>query len=175
LIIRALAETLQPFLNSKGQYRASLLRLFATGPSDSPVLNLQCFFAALDVLASTAFQDSDAPIDPLARDYFAALRDLESTARAQRATLESLGWRVVPVPSMPDLHRSLNYINGLHDRTSYLMPSLGGFYAPIDDAAAAAFHRVLGGKIRVVRILSQDLQRNHGAVHCVASAFPHGE
>jgi hypothetical protein len=174
-VIRALAETLHPFLNPKGQYRASLLRLFTDGAADSPVLNLQCFFAALDVLASTAFQNSDAPIDPLARDYFAALRELETTARAQRATLESLGWRVIPVPSMPDLHRSLNYINGLHDRSTYLMPSLGGFYAPLDDAAAAAFQRVLGDKIRVLRILSQDLQRHHGALHCVASAFPRTE
>ncbi|MHB8521096.1 MAG: agmatine deiminase family protein [Limisphaerales bacterium] len=171
-VLRSLTDTLKPFVNERGQVRTSLVRLFASEPTDAPVFNLQCFFAAVDVLASTEITGADAPADAHARGYLAALRDLDTAERAQHARLRELGWKVVSVPSMPDLHYSFNYLNGLQDRTSYLMPAMGGFYAPLDDAAAAAFQSALGDQVRVVRVMSEEIQQHHGGLHCSASAYP---
>jgi hypothetical protein len=172
LLIRDLAGVLGRFKNGLQEYRMDLVELFTEDPADSGTHNLQVFLGAMDLLASDVFQDIKESIDPSARAYLAALRDLESGARAQRAQLKSLGIRVVGVPSMPDLHRSLNYLNGLQDRHQYLMPAVGGFYAPLDAEAARVFREGLRGDVRVQSILSQGLQRQHGALHCVASVFP---
>jgi hypothetical protein len=172
-VIRSLATVMAPYLNERHQYRVDLVRRFASEPTDAPVFNFHCFLAAMDVLASrelagTALTAADA----LTREYFAALRALETTAREQQQHLKDLGWTVIPVPSMPDLYHSLNYLNGLHDRTRYLMPSAGGFYASVDTAAGEVFQRAFGGTIGVVHLGTQEIQRQHGGLHCVAAAYP---
>lgn len=165
------AEVVRPLLNERHQYRVECARLFATAPGDSPVFNLQSFCAAMDVLASLTLTGANQPKDDFSRRYFGALRELQATAGVQQAVLRELGWKVIPVPSMPDLYRSLNYLNGVHDRRRYLMPALGGFYAPLDEAAAKAFQEALGTDVKIVRIFTQELQRQHGALHCVAAAY----
>jgi hypothetical protein len=175
LLIRDLAGLLAPFKNGNQEYRMALVERFTADPADSGIHNLQVFLGAMDFLASEVFQEISDSIDPHARAYLAALRDLESGARAQQAQLRSLGIRVVGIPSMPDMYRSLNYLNGLQDRHQYLMPAAGGFYAPLDSEAARVFREGLRGDVRVQPILTQGLQRQHGALHCVASVFPSGE
>jgi hypothetical protein len=103
------------------------------------------------------------------------LLSLDAAARAQQDQLRKLGWKIVAIPSMPDLYHSLNYLNGLHDRTRFLMPAIGGLYARLDEAASQAFQKVLGEKVRIVRIFNAECQQKHGGVHCVAAAYPRVE
>ncbi len=56
-------------------------------------------------------------------------------------------------------------------RQRYIMPAYGGFYAPLDEAAAEAFAAELEG-VEVVPILCGESQRRVGAVHCSVSAYP---
>ena len=88
------------------------------------------------------------------------------------ADLEHLGLQVVRVPGISDTDRGISYINGLHDRSRYLMPAWGGLYEPLDRAARAAFEAGLGPQVEVVPILSSESQRRGGAVRCTVSALP---
>lgn len=171
-VLRTVASALTSALDPQGRYRTNLVRRFAAGPTDAPGLNFQCFLAALDVLASRALTGAAEPTEPLVRDYYAALREMEAAAGAQRDTLRRLGWTLVLIPSMPDLYRSVNYLNGLQERSRWVMPVWGGLYAGLDQAAANAFRQALGDGVRISRIFSQGLQSYHGGVHCAASAYP---
>jgi hypothetical protein len=133
---------------------------------------MQCFFAAMDVLASSSLSNSEFDADEFTMKYFTALRDLDTTAHQQQKILRKLGWKIVAVPSMPDLYRSINYLNGIHDKDRYIMPAVGGFYSALDQAAETAFMNALGGSIAVVRIFTQEIQRPNGGLHCVAAAYP---
>jgi hypothetical protein len=171
-VLRLVANAILPFSNERQRYRTALVRLFAAEATDSPVFNFQCFLAALDLLASGSSTNLKVPNDSLSADYFAALRRLDAAARAQQDELRKLGWKIVLVPSLPDLYHSLNYLNGIHDRTRFFIPAMGGFYTAMDDAAAETFQRALGEKVRLVRIYNSECQQKHGGVHCVASAYP---
>ena len=57
-------------------------------------------------------------------------------------------------------------------RSRYIMPAYGGLYAPLDDAAAAAFRQALGPGVEIVPIDCAETQRRAGAVHCSCSAYP---
>jgi hypothetical protein len=105
-------------------------------------------------------------------DQLAALAHMETARVRQRQLLKAQGWKVVAVPSMMDLYRSIHYLNGIHDQQAYLMPVFRGFYAPLDKAAADAFTIALDGEVIIRRILTAQSQRKHGAVHCAVSAFP---
>ena len=158
-------------VDERGRFPIDLARHFAAGPMDSPVGNLQRFMAALDAATSRVIPGL-RPADRHARSFFASF----GRRRADRAELHrglaSLGWRVVPVPSLADAEVSLVAINGIQDRSRYLMPAYGGFYAPLDEAAAEAFRQTLGPGVDVVPILCGESQRRVGAVHCSAAAYP---
>ncbi len=66
-------------------------------------------------------------------------------------------------------------INGIQDRSRYLMPAYGGFYRSLDEAAAEVFRQTLGPGVDVVPILCGESQRRVGAVHCSAAAYPRVE
>ncbi len=170
-LCRSMAAACRPFLNENQQYRHALVRLFGVEATDSKVFNFQCFLAALDILASQNPQGDDSN-GSSTNQYFAGLRELETAARTQQENFKKLGWKIVRVPSMPDLDHSLNYLNGLQDRSRYLMPAMGGFYNSLDHAAAQAFQKALGEKVRIVRIFNPEAQQKHGGVHCVAAAYP---
>jgi hypothetical protein len=171
-VIRSLAPVIAPHISNQGQFRTGFVRLFSSEATDSPVLNMQCFFAAMDVLASSSLSNSEFDADEFTKKYFTALRDLDTTARQQQKILRKLGWKIVAVPSMPDLYRSINYLNGIHDKDRYIMPAVGGFYSALDQAAETAFKNALGGSVAVVRIFTQEIQRHNGGLHCVAAAYP---
>lgn len=169
---QALSTALQRYLNPERQYSRSLTKAFATDRNDSAAGNFQCFLAASDILWSAALTESRMPSDELARNYFVALRELEEARQTQIRELTKLGWKVMPIPSLPDMYRTINYVNGLQDRTRYLMPAYGGFYSFLDAAAMSAFKQALGSEVSIVPIFTAASQRNHGAVHCAASAYP---
>ncbi len=169
-----LVELVRPLLlataDDRGRFPGELARHFANGAMDSPIGNLQRFMAAMD--AATSLRAESWPSDRHARSFFASF----DRRRADRADLHrglaSLGWLVVPVPSLADAEVSLIAINGIHDRTHYLMPAYGGFYAPLDKAAAEVFRQTLGPGVDVVPIFCGESQRRVGAVHCSAAAYP---
>ncbi|MBI4661710.1 MAG: hypothetical protein HY735_23040 [Verrucomicrobia bacterium] len=172
LAIQMLAGALYGKSDSGSRHPLALAKVFAADRSDSAVGNFQCFLAALDMLTCLVLTEDNLPSDAPSRQYFLALKDLDSSRQTQAALLRKLGWEVVPIPSLPDMYRTINYLNGVHDRARYLMPAYGGFYSGLDQAAANAFKKALGAKVSVMPVFTAALQRNHGAVHCVASVYP---
>jgi hypothetical protein len=79
--------------------------------------------------------------------------------------LESLGYQVILLPSVPDTYRT--YVNSLIVRGTVFMPSYG---LPSDKEAAAVYEK-LGYK--VVPIPSNNLSDEmHGSIHCQTMAYP---
>ncbi|MCH8965741.1 MAG: hypothetical protein IIB58_12315 [Planctomycetes bacterium] len=157
--------------NAAGQFPLSLANRFSAGPADSPVGNFQRFLVALDLLAAQALAPAEWPGTRHAQAYMRSIRRRVADRRALHEQLRRLGWKVVPVPSLADADRGINYLNGLHERKRYIMPAYGGFYAPLDEAAAEVFAAELEG-VEVVPILCGESQRRVGAVHCSVSAYP---
>ncbi len=159
-------------MTPSGQYPLSFAQAFQDGPSDSGVGNLQRFLLAIDLLVSWNIGPRQLPPDPHARAYIASIQRRESDRAELRTRLRALGFEVVGVPSLAEGERGVNYVNGIHDRTRYLMPAYGGLFAPLDAAAATAFGRAFGTGVRIVPILSGESQRRGGAVHCAACVYP---
>jgi hypothetical protein len=157
---------------SEGTFGAETALLFKASGVDSATGNLQVFLQALDLLEGSAAETAGPPATGERADYLAALRRMLAAHRTQLAALQSLGWKIVPVPSMPNLYRGINYLNGIHHQDGYVMPVFGGFYAPLDQAAKAVFRETLGEHATILPIQCAELQRKHGAVHCVAVAYP---
>jgi hypothetical protein len=155
-------------------YPPLLSRQFASGRTDSTTGNFQCFLLALGLLESSLEEAGHllADSDPEHTAYLQALRRMNAARRAQIEVFASQGWKVISIPSMTDLYRSINYLNGIHHRRGYLMPAFGGFYTPMDDAAMAAFREEFGSEFKITPILSAECQQHHGGVHCAAMAYP---
>lgn len=158
---------------------ARLAGAFVSDPVDDAAGNLQVFLLAVDLLESALPRQAPGSAPPPAGPtddgrpaYLAALRRMETARLTQIAALERLGCQVVPVPSMHDLYRSINYINGLQHRDGYVMPVFGGFYSSLDQAAAAAFRTALGPNQHIAMIRASECQRLLGGVHCTASVYP---
>jgi hypothetical protein len=159
-------------IGADGRYSAAIAAMFKSAGIDSAEGNLQVFLQALDLLSGPAGLADDPDLDPDQRDCRRALARMETARLTQLAALKSLGVKIAMVPSMPELNRSINYLNGIHHREGYLMPAYGGFYAPVDDLAEKVFRSSLEQNAVVRRIQCADLQRMHGAVHCAAAAYP---
>jgi hypothetical protein len=172
--VRSLRTALPRRPTETNVFPASLSRSFAFGSLDSAAGNFQCFLLSLDLLESSAERADDIARDPdpVRAAYVQALRRLNFARQSQSDVFKSQGWKVVAIPSMADLYRGINYLNGIHHREGYVMPAFGGFYAPLDHAATAAFGRVLGPDFKITSILSAESQRHHGGVHCTTSAYP---
>ncbi len=151
---------------------ASLSQVFVADSSDDAAGNLQVFLLALDLIESEFPGAVRATGSPGRSTYLTALRHMEQGRQNQIAALQKLNCRIVLIPSMHDLYRSINYLNGLQHRGGYVMPSFGGFYAPLDQAAAAAFQAALGADFRITTVRTSECQRLHGGVHCTASIYP---
>lgn len=174
---RELYQTLGPVVYAQagpdGVYAPEFQSLFAAAPVDSSSHNMRCFLVALDLVASRVLTEKEWKALPeFYRDYLTSLRLLESQAQRQQELLVKLGCAIVPVPSLADVPAGLNYLNGLQDKSRYLMPVQGGFYQALDAAATRAFEQTLGPSVEIVPIVSGECQRAHGAVHCAAAAYP---
>ncbi len=154
------------------RFSKSLAESFSAGPVDSPAGNLQRFLLAMDILASKDLAPEEMPGDRYAQGFIRSLQRQEADRRALHRLLGTLGWKIVGVPSLADADRSINYINGIHDRTRYLMPAYGGFYEPLDRAAAEVFRRELGPAVAVLPVFCGESQRRLGAIHCAVSVYP---
>lgn len=153
-----------------GQYPESLAAHFSTSLVDPGVANFQHFLLAMDL--ATALQDTTfTPSNEAYREYLDVLRRRHAERAALRHTLESLGIKVVAVPSLAEGDRSLNYLNGIHARGKYLMPACGGLYADLDRAAVETFRREFGNQVEVIPVYCAESQRRYGALRCAAAAY----
>ncbi len=157
--------------NPQGQFPLSLANFFSASTVDSPVGNFQRFLLALDILASSVWEPEELPDRGHLRAYMRSFKRRRAERQALHEQLRRLGFAVVGVPSLADADRSINYLNGLHDRERYLMPAYGGFYAPLDRAAATVFEAELDG-VAVIPVLCGESQRRVGAIHCSVCAYP---
>jgi hypothetical protein len=171
----ALASELEKLFQARrvaGIYPNSIAAAFATAPLDSPTSNFQCFLTAVDFLLA---MDPAADLSTFGAERAACLeafRGIQKSLAVQKLLLEKRGWRIVPVPSMPDLHRGINYLNAVQDKTRLLMPAWGGFYANLDDAAAAAYREPLGDSVQIIPLQCAATQLMHGSIHCMLKAYP---
>lgn len=155
------------FATGYGQFTLALADQFSTGPTDSGVGNFQRFLLALDLLAAELLS-VQRPADPYLATFLDSLVYRDQARRRLWRQLESLGLRLVRVPSLSDAERSISAINGLHEPGRYLMPAYGGLYAPVDAAASEALQKALPG-VQVVPIFCAETQRRAGGLHCAAS------
>jgi hypothetical protein len=170
-LLTTLTNVVRRQLGQTNVYPASLSRAFVSDSSDEAAGNLQVFLLALDLMESSLPPRSSN--GGTARTaYLQALRRTERARQNQIGALQRLGCRVVPVPSMQDLYRSINYLNGVQHRGGYIMPAFGGFYAPLDQAATAVFRMILGSQLHIAAIRTAECQRMHGAIHCTVSVYP---
>lgn len=154
-----------------GAFSLAFADKFSAGPADSGVGNFQIVCHALD-LESMRLADTEAGrIDPALVASVNALRRRADERKALKATLKSLGWTVVPIPSMGDSKRALNYLNGIHDKRRFLMPAYGGVFEKVDQAAQAAVQKAFGPSVEIVPIRCAESQRREGAVRCSAAVM----
>ena len=155
-------------------YPSSLSPHFAASQFDSPTDNVQCFLLALDLIESTldVANESATGADLDYALYLQALRRMNTARQAQMDVLRKQGWKVVAIPSTGDLYRGINYLNGIHHRQGYILPTYGGFFARLDGEAIAAFRQAIGAELRITSILTAESQRQHGGVHCTTAAYP---
>ncbi len=157
--------------DSMGRFPVSLAEMFSAGKADSGVGNLRRFLVACDELAASMPETDDRTAESHTAAYLRSLRRRARERIKLRGLLERMGLRVVGVPSLSDEEQSVNYINGLHDASRYLMPAYGGLYSRLDDVARGAFSRALGPGVQVISIDCAESQRRDGAVRCSVSVY----
>ncbi|MBX3357597.1 MAG: hypothetical protein KF745_04135 [Phycisphaeraceae bacterium] len=160
--------------DESGRWSESFANLFAAGKADSGMGNFQRFMLSMDLVAGAAARSGALDprgLPPSDAAYLRSFERRDSDRTAIRARCEELGWRVVAVPGLSEEAKSLCPINGVRDRTRFLMPAYGGLYAPLDAAAGSVVRRALGPAVTVLPVLCGESQRRSGGVHCAASAF----
>ena len=133
------------------------------------------FLLALDLLAASALTVEEAADESRAIDLRRYLQALQRRAADREGfvkTLVDLGVRVHRIPSLSDEEVSINYINGVHDSSAYMMPVFGAFYGALDSAAHRAMSEAFGGRVRIKRIGSADVQIRYGGLHCIVATYP---
>lgn len=168
----ALADLIERARSAPGSAPSPMVAAFKVDAMDSGSANLACFCVGLDWLICASPEDLPATISGARREYLGAMRRKLARLAEQKRALEKDGFRTVAIPSMPDLQIGMNYLNGIHDRSRFLMPAYGGFYQGADELAVRSFAAVFGPKIRVIPIPCADMQWQHGALHCMVSIFP---
>jgi hypothetical protein len=164
---------LQAHAKGPGRFPVSLTQTFSDGPADSGVGNFLCFLAAIDALMALGPGTPPVP-DPYLASYLESIRRQEQDRKVIRAQLRDLGWDVVPVPSLALGNRGINYLNGIHTPTTYLMPAWGGLFEPIDREAMQTIAAALDREVRVSPVFSAESQRRDGAVHCSVAPVDRG-
>lgn len=169
---RALSQLLSRLPRGSDGIREEISRCFVVDTTDSAARNLQTFLVAADLLEVSLATPSTNAVDSPRAKYLQALHRVEAARATQAERLRELGFQLVPIPSLTELHYAINYLNGIQHAGGYVMPVFGGFYTPLDRAAIEAYRKALGPQRRIQVIRSAESQRKFGAVHCTSSAYP---
>lgn len=154
-----------------GQFPETLANAFSSGPADSGVGNFHRFLLAIDLYLAANLPENEIPADR-PHGYIRAIRRRDADRRALHTQLGKAGFEVVPIPSLSDNLRGINYLNGIHTPTHYYMPAWGGYFKALDDAALTAFRKTLGGQVEIVPIYCSESQRRGGALRCAVAVVP---
>ncbi|HWB20220.1 MAG TPA: hypothetical protein VG711_07970 [Phycisphaerales bacterium] len=170
----ALSIIMPPIMDqavSPGRVPLSFAKNFAVGSSDSGVGNMQRILLAADLATACNVPLDLNDIDPDTQTYFRALRRLQSDRAALQHQLEDLGFVLVPIPSLADGSRCLNYVNMVQGKTRLLLPAYGGLFSPVDAQVRQIVQDKLGADVQIVQILTGETQRRQGGLHCAVSAY----
>jgi hypothetical protein len=154
-----------------GRFGESFAKLFEAGPGDSGVGNLQRLLLALDLTAAALATPGNMPWDPHARAYLESFRRRDADRRVLWRRLETMGCRIIPVPSLAETPRGVNAVNLIQDSRRVLMPAYGGLYEALDRAAAGVIGAAVGAGTEVVPVRCGESQRRLGALHCASSVY----
>lgn len=157
-----IGPVLAKHVDRRGRFSESFARHFSTGPADSHVGNLRLFLVAMDAFVHGVARTSNN----FTAEYLASFDRLEEDRKRLNDLLAARGWRIVKVPTLGQGERMINPLNGIRCESAFLMPSVGGLYACVDDAAAGIFEREMGPDVRIVRIRCGETQRRAGGLHC---------
>jgi hypothetical protein len=154
-----------------GQFSEALARAFRAGPADSGAGNLQRFLSAVDYLSGLSGAGEHPGLDAHSAAFLRSFLRRERERFTLVKGLEALGMRIVPLPGWPEDALGITPLNGIHDRTRYLLPTYGGLYRPLDDACAEILGRTLGPGVEIVRLGCAESQRRAGALRCSVAAI----
>jgi len=137
-------------------------------PGESAIGNFLVFLDSLDSLAARA---GLGEVDGLPGHLAASLRArtrAEADRRDIRQKLESLGWRVRPVPSHNSGPRSLCPLNAVNAGGLAIIPTPSGFFSMFAQTAQSA---VSGGERPIKAIQTGESQRRNGSLRCAMAVF----
>jgi hypothetical protein len=126
------------------------------------------FLLARDIIMADAANDAQMNnSSPQQRRYLDSLRNQAAARDRIAARLGQLGMRVHRVPGISDHVVSINPVNSLHLGERYLMPSFGGAFASLDQAATAELQRAFGPRVKIEPIRTAAVQSTDGGLHCM--------
>jgi hypothetical protein len=169
--IKTLRGIAKRLANDESKQAELVNSLFAKAREDSARRNFQIFNTALDITESWSIDSFRDGTESPSTTHLKNLRQLVEAERSLKSELRKRGFSVVEVPSLPGVFASVNYLNGLQDKSAYLMPTIGGFYTGLDQAAGRVFQQSLGTGTRVTPILCSDLMQHNGSLRCAASVY----
>ncbi|MBK7642287.1 MAG: hypothetical protein IPJ19_04445 [Planctomycetes bacterium] len=164
-----LSPLLRKGSNTQGEFSQTLARDFQSGAADSGPGNLLRFLAAVDYLSGLSGAGEQPGLEAHTAAYLRSFRRREHDRFTFVRGLESLGMRIVPLPGWPEETLGITPLNGIHERTRYLLPTYGGLYAPLDEACVGILARTLGPEVEIVRLGCAESQRRAGALRCSVS------
>jgi agmatine/peptidylarginine deiminase len=115
---------------------------------------------------------ADPTMPPPLKAYMAALKRQQSARESLAKRLADLGMRIVWVPGLNDHEVGVNYVNGIHLPGKYVMPVFGGWFEPLDRAAAERIKQAFGPSVAIVPIMAGMAQESDGGLHCMVGLHP---
>lgn len=171
--IRALNEVIGDYYDSQGRLTPLFTSMFVAAPVESGAGNALRLLVAMDILTAHAITASGLDgLSDESRQYLQTFRLRAQDRRALAARLETLGMVVALIPSMSDEEAGINALNGIHLPGAYLVPTFGGLYRGVDEAAASALRRAFGLGVEIRPLRSAALQAAYGGPHGASSVYP---
>lgn len=154
-----------------GVFSESFARVFSTCSGDNGVENARRFLLAMDLLTAETMQPEEFE-NPHFQALMRAWTRRSEDRKRMKAKLESMGWRVVAIPSLSEGNLSINTVNSLHIREKTLLPVYGGLYSQIDRDSVTKINDILGPEIKIVPIRTAQSQSREGGVRCSCAWYP---
>ncbi|MFK7960673.1 MAG: hypothetical protein AB8G96_09105 [Phycisphaerales bacterium] len=155
-----------------GRWPLSFSDAFSTGPADSGIGNLDRFLTVFEWIMGRTLKPEQVPGPPEVRGYLETFARRDALRATFEADLEAAGLTLVRIPGFSLQRRSINTVNMVHASDSVLMPTTGGLYRAIDEAAAAIVREAVGPGVQVIGIPCGETQRRSGGIGCAVAAWP---